>query len=331
MNTFLIDESKRPEVEEILSLLTDDETALQTAKEHFEIDETKSTAFNPELKIKDDSPLKILNESEADKRFLGFFNKRSRRSRERLFKKKRRQNPGSFVIVSEGDSWFQYPVIITDIIDHLNQIDEYAIRSFGFGGDWLSNIAEEAEFMNALNEYKPEVFLLSGGGNDIVGDRLVKFLIPPDSNNSSQNPKDYINEKFDVALNEIKFLYNRLFTKLTLRFGQLNIICHGYDHPIPGTKYGPLPIAWLEKPMKDKGINDPEIQTKIAAELIDRFNEMLIELINQNGYDNRVHHIDCRGTLNSNEWFDELHPRDYGFMKIAQKFKFKIEQIRNNS
>ena len=72
--------------------------------------------------------------------------------------------------MSEGDSWFQFPFVIKDVIDHLN--DDYLIWSNGAAGDTADNmIFKNPEYMTALNEQDDRVtaFLLSAAGNDVIG------------------------------------------------------------------------------------------------------------------------------------------------------------------
>ncbi|OJJ17807.1 hypothetical protein BKI52_28520 [marine bacterium AO1-C] len=313
-------------VDNLLKLLVNDDTALETAREHLEIDTEKSKAFQPELKVKKNSPL---NDSTATKGAIGFFNARSRRYRHRLFEKRMRRNPDSFVIVSEGDSWFQYPVFVKDVIDHLNEIDEFAIRSFGFGGDWLSNILEESEYINAIRWYNPKVFLISGGGNDIIGDNRLRVLLKRfDSTQADRAPANYLNEAFEKGMQDLEFLYDRLFQRLTSEFPKLHIICHGYDYGLPGKEKPLVTGDWLENPMQDLGIEDKTLQRLIVKELIDRFNVMLSGLIQAKYANKNIHYLDCRGIVKDHEWYDELHPNSFGFLKVAEKFKQKIFEIR---
>ena len=83
-------------------------------------------------------------------------------------------------IVSEGDSWFQFPVLLEDVTDQLFKpfaVDGYAVFSLGAAGDLLENIINEDEITQAIEAEKPEVFLISGGGNDLVADgKLANFL-----------------------------------------------------------------------------------------------------------------------------------------------------------
>ncbi len=48
-------------------------------------------------------------------------------------------------IISEGDSWFQYPTRLQDVIDHL--MGDHAILSLGGAGDTLDDMREQDEII----------------------------------------------------------------------------------------------------------------------------------------------------------------------------------------
>ena len=44
-------------------------------------------------------------------------------------------------------------------------------------------------------------------------------------------------------------------------------------------------------------------------------------------YQGNVIYVDCRNTVgNKTKWFDEIHPRDPGFSRVAGKFKTAIDK-----
>ncbi len=95
----------------------------------------------------------------------------SRRRRRSKFNRRIRRGENLPVIVSEGDSWFQFPFVIDDIIDHLE--DDYLIWNCGAAGDTAANmIFKNAEYMTALDEQADRVtaFMLSAAGNDVIGE-----------------------------------------------------------------------------------------------------------------------------------------------------------------
>src|SRR5690606_30178967 len=116
---------------------------------------------------------KILNDSDARNGIIGLLNKKRQVERQQLFHDRVAAgvDRDKIRIVTEGDSWFNYPTKLKDVVDHL--FDEFSIFSLCYGGDWLSNIYQEREYLTALRLYKPDVFLISGGGNDLVGNKRM--------------------------------------------------------------------------------------------------------------------------------------------------------------
>ena len=54
------------------------------------------------------------------------------------------------------------------------------------------------------------------------------------------------------------------------------------------------------------------------------FSKPLIEDVQFAGL---VHHVDYRGVVGDNNWFDELHPNDKGFKAVGNIFDKKIKDI----
>ena len=78
--------------------------------------------------------------------------------------------------------------------------------------------------------------------------------------------------------------------------------------------------------MESRGIKDRTLQRRIAGVMIDQFNDGLKQLARRYS---RVVFLDNRGTISSDEWYDELHPTNPGFKKIANKFKQAIDAVVN--
>ena len=132
----------------------------------------------------------IKNESESDQGKLGKFNEKDRQRRNSVYKKKIREGHrdllDNVVILAEGDSWFEFPRVylkidpVKDILDWMIEDEKYAVYSLAAGGDWLSNIFHSGEYIEELPKVSPDVFMLSGGGNDLVGgNRLATMVINP--------------------------------------------------------------------------------------------------------------------------------------------------------
>ena len=69
------------------------------------------------------------------------------------------------------------------------------------------------------------------------------------------------------------------------------------------------------------------LQREIVAVLIDRFNDMLIDVTGE--FAGFAFHVDCRDSVGSPAgWYDELHPREPGFKRAAARFAAKIDELR---
>ncbi|HPQ22484.1 MAG TPA: hypothetical protein PK147_11560, partial [Saprospiraceae bacterium] len=128
----------------------------------------------------------IINKSGASRGTIGYLNRRSQKRRNEVFDKKLksgfRSNSNNKVILAEGDSWFEYPIFIREILDYLtaSRHSDYAIYSVAHGSDWLSNMIYENQYIEQIQHLSPDVFLISGGGNDLVGKmRIIEMIETP--------------------------------------------------------------------------------------------------------------------------------------------------------
>ena len=120
----------------------------------------------------------LLNRADADVGTLGKLNRRERRRRNRAFDREmdagHREREGAVVVLAEGDSWFQFPKLfvvrpVRDLVYYLLRDPKYAVKTLAAGGDWLAAIVDEDEVVGEIAAVRPDVLLLSGGGNDLVG------------------------------------------------------------------------------------------------------------------------------------------------------------------
>lgn len=304
----------------------------------------------------------VINHSSADKGIARFLNRSGKRMKNRRFnrmKKKKSFRTGRKIILAEGDSWFEYPWFIRDVVDWLLKLTPYPVYSLAFGGDWIANILYEGEYIDELSLYQPEVFLISGGGNDIVGEqRLAKLVHKRSQVDPSILPEDetliaeliqqgysdlqakritigrkFINKDFTALISLFRIMYALVFRGIELsgKFPDMKIITQGYDFAIPSCNRNPFvfPLRllmgngkWLYYPLLLKGITDTEEQRSVVAALIHHFNEMLISVGKGR---KQVYHIDSRAALGDREWADELHPNGKAFKRIARTFMECIE------
>jgi len=224
------------------------------------------------------------------------------------------------VIVSEGDSWFQYPILLKDVIDQLS--DAYAIHSLGAAGDTLSNMLSDAEYANAISSEGAEFFLFSASGNDVLGGgKLTRLLNVFDE---GMEISDIVRlDAVDETLSKIESSFDQIIRNALAANSGLNILFHGYDRPLPKEDG-----KWMGKPMAKLGI-PRSLQAGVTGFLINRLNERLAHL--EQRFQGSVHHVDCRGRVGNapQSWYDELHPRNRGFERVALLFEAQIEAIRS--
>ena len=160
---------------------------------------------------------------------LGFLNGASRARRRRRFERRLRDNDPAPLVVAEGDSWFQYPVFVEDVIDQLapdynicclsaagDEIDNMAIRKPEYL-DWVARLTNEGRRLKAL--------LISGGGNDLVGDQLAGLIHPFAA---GREPAAYLDHpRFQERLRRIEAGYRAVFSSVRARWPALPIVIHG--------------------------------------------------------------------------------------------------------
>ena len=247
-------------------------------------------------------------------------------------------------IIAEGDSWFDYP-LQKDIIDYLRQMGYalYRRNNLARYGDTLENMVYGTEFKINSNEryvenhgpksldatlssiatYKPRFVLFSAGGNDIVGEEMIRFLNHVRSGHELFKRDEYLNH---VNVSMKKAIQHFIFEVHRVDPG-IDILMDGYDYPIPNGKR--INIAgiikkgpWLLSNMGAKGITARPQQVEIIKEIVDGFNEMLIDLDRSN---DKFHHVNLRGMFrNDDDWHNEIHLKRDGYKKVAEEYHKKI-------
>jgi len=145
----------------------------------------------------------LLNKSHANEGFIGTLNRTADSKKLNKFHKKIREGfrdakkyPDNKIVLVEGDSWFEYPVFLKDITDNLEKQPNLALYTIAEGSDWISNMISNFQYEYVYKKIKPDAFLISGGGNDFVGDsRLSAFIRRkplPDDHLFLKNYRNYV-------------------------------------------------------------------------------------------------------------------------------------------
>ncbi|MBI5914280.1 MAG: SGNH/GDSL hydrolase family protein [Bacteroidetes bacterium] len=320
----------------------------------------------------------IKNNSDADEGLMGNFNEKDRERRNKIYTDKIRRgfdrsDDNKVVALAEGDSWFEFPRVylgidaVKDILDWLIEDDNYAVYSLAAGGDWLSNMLYLGEYIEELPKVSPDVFLLSGGGNDLVGDRRLATMVinphlqtPTDESNvlfrrllerrSKAAKIDMVKYKRGLSLLSDEFFqfininmvqyFAFMYSITQLReYQKMLIITHGYDFAIPtNRKRGNwVSVQRVLNNFLDTGkwlyeaLNMKGItkDEDQTAVMYAVIYEFNEMLIGLANYKNfkTLYHIDCRGVADEDDWFDELHLKSGKFKLISQTYK---KCIRDN-
>jgi hypothetical protein len=249
-------------------------------------------------------------------------------------------------LLAVGDSWFDYP--IHDILTRLDDNYGYNIESSANKGDpietMVSRVGQLDKFARCMDKIvalgaTPKAILISGGGDDIAGNEFGMLI-----NNIDLAPIPGWNDQVLAGVIDI-----RIAAAYRLMIASINALCqqslgrtfpvlvHGYDYPVPDGRGflggGLLPGPWLKPGFDEKLFSDINVTTQMMTTVIDRFNTMLQNLVQEPGFQN-VTYIDLRGTLSNSLadykdwWANEIHPNAGGFFggqdgwgAIATKFQ----------
>ncbi len=296
-------------------LLADDNTPDEVLAEYIKPAPLRALPLAPVMTI-DESKVEVPPNRGIIGLSVKSLNERANRRRLAAYQAKIDGGWKGLKLLAEGDSWFLYPILLKDILDNLSA--DYAVYSVAAAGDTLENMMRGlAHFEELIEKHKFEGFLLSAGGNDIAGDMLRTYLttlpLP------AKPAESYLSGAFDTFLGTTQEQLDGLFTRLTTRFPDLKIFCHGYDWPFPRT--GGL---WLSPALLAQQIPDA-MQHAILKVMIDRYYGMLGKLAEK--HRGKVMLVDCRGSVGDiQSWFDELHPLNPGYTRAAGRFRDLINQ-----
>ena len=239
----------------------------------------------------------------------------------RLNKYRRRlvEKPDALRIVAEGDSWFQHP-LVDDLIDEIQRVPDFAVLSLASAGATLDDMIKAGDHVRAVREEKPEVFLLSAGGNDFFGE--IKDLLtawkPKPGTGGEYKPDDYISDKFNTLLGRLRSQLNDLISDVASQRSVKRILLHGYDYVIPVGTGDDRSGIWVGKPMRELKITAEYLQRGIVKRMLDRYMDEVLTMVAKKHTKVRV--VDFRGTLTRDfHWFDEIHPHGRHIGKLSKQ------------
>jgi hypothetical protein len=233
-----------------------------------------------------------------------------------------RKSQGALRLVSDGDSWFDYP-FHSNLLDFVTSTSSLAILRCEHSGDTIETIAGETRFRKPIDKEKPRALLISGGGNDLAHDWWLEGLFrdPAGSNDPMQC---LVASEWQKRRQQLRESYEHILEAAE----SVPVIGHGYDYFVPSN--APVRIEgvlitgpWFYPAMTTAKI-PPPLQREVARKIVNDFNAELIDLA---GTSPRFHHIDLRDTLVDKDWINEIHPSESGFRKLARKYLPQLRDI----
>lgn len=238
---------------------------------------------------------------------INFLNHRKVKKRAKKYYENLILFPDRIKILMEGDSWFNFPMK-QDVSDHLAEY--FNVYCLAEAGDDIRGILRDGNFKKVFEIEKPQIVLFNAGGNELCEMHFNKII------KSKYDGDDFFTPYLSIVLEDLMHYFRETIEELTVE--STNIIINGYD-------YITYKNGAMYKVLKKRGFPDPDA---VKIKLIDEYNLRLKELASD--YEN-VFYLDLRNTLNrKEEWFDEMHPNESGFLRISRKYNSKIKEIVGN-
>ncbi|MEJ8569422.1 hypothetical protein [Elongatibacter sediminis] len=262
---------------------------------------------------------------------------------ERFVRIQRRSKPNAVRVLAEGDSWFTHGHLMWSSKSLIGKLNDYATVNIVTVANPGAELEEMVSARNRdwglgtnpdwLGREQYDVVLFSGGGNDIVGSELKRYLHPGGGTREGIQlvNRTALNRTLDRMRNQYRTLRGTVDHFVGAAGRSVPIITHGYDYAFPSGEglslIGGLITAgpWILPSFKKKEIDDLDDQVLIVNFLVDQFNEMLADLASDDAAGIQdFHHMDLRGTLAREDWADELHPTSGGRDKLAAVIRRQI-------
>ena len=240
-----------------------------------------------------------------------------RARRHRAYRRMIAEKPNLPRIVSEGDSWFQYPMLLDDIIDHL--MVDHAVLSLDAAGDTLAQMIAQNELLSTVQRERASAVLLSAGGNDLFDSGNIANLI--ESVVVGATADDLVGPRFDAFLARIIRDYHALLMRLHRAQPRVVILIHGYAAAFSRMD------RWIGQPLRAKGVMPAAVQDRVVRIMLKRFNDAQRAMAADPAFHGRVVHVDLTGLGKQRaDWHDEIHLNGASNAKAARLFATALSQ-----
>ena len=257
-----------------------------------------------------------------------------------------RRHPEKIRVYSKGDSWFAYPrkYILagadSNIIEWLGEREDLLILDGSHNGDEAESMLagdKKLDLLKHLNEHEFDVLLFSGGGNDIVGRFDFDFFL--NEWQPGMKVEDcIIRPRLERRLERIRTAVCDLIDLVQVfsRNHDLRIVTHTYDWAIPdprGASFfgGLLKVddgrSWMWPFFLAKGYYGPDVNhpvpnpvcREVVRQLLSELAAMQKSIAALPGCSDIYFVVDTQGTLQDDQWLNEIHPTPAGFKLIADR------------
>ena len=264
------------------------------------------------------------------------------------YRKMRRLFPNRLNIVSDGDSWFAYPSKWMPIGGKTNLIDYISSATRGKANflDMASNGDEAVDILSGKQKHKiidqlrwhekhfgkkpVDLLLISGGGNDIVGENDFERFIKSPYLPSYTTPKDCIQRvRLARKVEQVRLSYLELLDIRDQYSPNTLVVTHCYDYPYPSLKgaefWGGIykTASWMKPYMDAAGI-PAEMQRAVTTVFMDSLAQCFLQIASER---TGFIAVDTRKTLDTEkQWVNEIHPTSSGFKLIASEMLVTIRE-----
>jgi len=247
------------------------------------------------------------------------------RPKQAVFAASIKQFPKRLVIVTEGDSWFSYP-LNANLADYVEMMNDFSMLRLEHNGDEAREILQSGgeqlkKLKYYLKNYPVDLLMMSAGGSDLVAGELGKVLNKKAAGATWQSAVKL--GLLTTVLDDIVAAYSRLLDARDALRPKCVVVAHSYCYfePTGRKATGPFGLLkagpWMRPVLVARGI-DPETEGReVARYLVDELHARLQALAAARS---RFQVADMRAALPVDDvhWADEIHPSGTGFRRLAE-------------
>jgi len=249
------------------------------------------------------------------------------RPKQAVFAASIKQFPRRLIMLTEGDSWFSYP-LNANLADYIEMMSDFSFLRLEHNGDEAREILgagsdQLKRLKYYLKNYPVDALLMSAGGNDLVSGSLPKMLDKKTGGNTWQSAVKLAT--LTTVLDDIVAGFARLLDARDAVRPNCVVVAHSYCYfqPTGRKATGPFGLLkagpWMRPVLVAKGIDPDTEGRELARYLVDELHARLKALAATRP---RFQLVDMRAALPVDDvhWADEIHPSGTGFRLLAERF-----------